>query len=143
MVASPLVGQPSADHPGDARPFEHRVDTPRRSPLPIGTRVRCGSDNSSGPSVEFGGSSRSQYQQIGNAVAVLLGKALGVQIAGFLDGAHLQPPPAPPWRQSSANRRIGTHGWAIPMKGETAVNLNVKVRADHVWAPTQMEVGIA
>jgi DNA (cytosine-5)-methyltransferase 1 len=92
---------------------------------------------------EFGGSSRSQYQQIGNAVPVLLGRALGGQVAGFLDGERLAPPPPPPWRQSSANRRIGTHGWAIPTKGEMEVHLNVKVRADHVWAPTQLEVELA
>lgn len=92
---------------------------------------------------EFGGSPRSQYQQIGNAVPVLLGKALGNQVARFLGGERMAPPAPPPWRQSSANRRIGTHGWAIPQKGEMAVHLNVKVRPDHVWAPTQHEVGVA
>ncbi|HVU73084.1 MAG TPA: DNA cytosine methyltransferase [Mycobacteriales bacterium] len=85
----------------------------------------------------FGGTPRAQYQQIGNAVPPLLGAALGRQISAFLDGAREDAPPAPPWRRSSANRRIGTHGWARRAKGSGTlrdVTINVQIRADHVWA---------
>jgi DNA (cytosine-5)-methyltransferase 1 len=84
------------------------------------------------PGTEFAGQSRSQYQQIGNAVPVSLGEALGRQVAGFLDGHRSPVPPPPAWRQASANRRIGTHGWTTGGDPLT-VNMNVKVRSDHVW----------
>lgn len=83
--------------------------------------------------VMFGGQSRSQYQQIGNAVPVLLGKALGRHVSDFLDGRRDPVPPPAAWRQPSANRRIGTHGWTVGTK-RFDVCLNVKVRPDHVWA---------
>jgi DNA (cytosine-5)-methyltransferase 1 len=83
--------------------------------------------------VVFAGQSRSQYQQIGNAVPVLLGRALGRQLANFLDGHRDPGPPPAEWRQASANRRIGTHGWTTGTKSFD-VHLNVKVRPDHVWA---------
>jgi DNA (cytosine-5)-methyltransferase 1 len=84
--------------------------------------------------VRFAGSSRSQYQQIGNAVPVLLARALGDHLRDFLDGARMAPPAPPPWRQSSANRRIGTHGWVVPTDDNPLYHLNVQVRPDHIWA---------
>lgn len=84
----------------------------------------------------FAGTPRSQYQQIGNAVPPLLGRALGSHLASFLDG-HRDAEPAPPeWRKASANRRIGTHGWVVPRHQGTDLDfhLSVHVRADHVWA---------
>jgi DNA (cytosine-5)-methyltransferase 1 len=90
--------------------------------------------------IEFAGSSRSQYQQIGNAVPVLLGEALGRQLANFLDGHRQVKPPLAEWRQPSANRRIGTHGWTLSKSKRFAVYLNVKVRPDHVWFDSQDRV---
>lgn len=83
--------------------------------------------------VEFGGKPRSQYQQIGNAVPPLLGEALGNHVRAFLDGVRFSEPDAPEWRQASANRRIGTHGWVTPGKDPT-YHVSVKVRPDHIWA---------
>lgn len=85
------------------------------------------------PSMRFGGSPRSQYQQIGNAVPVLLGKRLGQQVMRFLQGARDPQPAPPPWRQASANRRIGTHGWAVPSGSGANFHLNAQLRPDHVW----------
>jgi DNA (cytosine-5)-methyltransferase 1 len=82
----------------------------------------------------FAGSSRSQYQQIGNAVPPLLGKVVGRHVARFLAGERLGTPPEPQWKHASANRRIGTHGWAIPYAGQTMYHLHVRVRDDHIWA---------
>lgn len=82
----------------------------------------------------FGGTARSQYQQVGNAVPPLLGRRLGEHIARFLRGERLGRPEPPTWRQVSANRRIGTHGWAIPGSSGPVYELVVKVRPDHVWA---------
>lgn len=83
--------------------------------------------------MRFAGSPRSQYQQIGNAVPVAVGERIGRHVLDFL-GGHRSPVPAmPPWRQASANRRIGTHGWALPRRGGVAYLLNVKVREDHIW----------
>lgn len=85
-------------------------------------------------SATFAGSARSQYQQIGNAVPPLLGAALGRQLLSHLAGLPTRQPSIPSWRQTSANRRIGTHGWAQPKAdGEPAVTLNGAVRPDHVW----------
>lgn len=87
--------------------------------------------------VRFAGKPRSQYQQIGNAVPVLLGRALGEHLRQFLDGERQPPPAPPPWRQESANRRIGTHGWAVPIKGGARFHLSVVVRDDHIWKRVQ------
>lgn len=85
------------------------------------------------PEVRFEGTSRSQYQQIGNAVPPELARAIGTQLLAFLAGHRSAIPPVPPWRQLSANRRIGTHGWAVGSNGQVAVTLNGAVRPDHVW----------
>ncbi len=92
--------------------------------------------------LRFAGSSRSQYQQIGNAVPVLMAHAVGEHIRNFLDGARQAPPSPPPWRQPSANRRIGTHGWATPSDRGPKYFLNVQVRPDHIWASESREVVI-
>jgi DNA (cytosine-5)-methyltransferase 1 len=85
---------------------------------------------------EFSGRPRSQYQQIGNAVPPLLGQALGVQLAGFLDGQREdEQPPVPAWRQASANRRPGTHGWTVAEE----YHLHVQIRPDHIWAVYDVE----
>lgn len=106
----------------------------------------CAAAQSFPPGTEFAGTSRSQYQQIGNAVPPLLGKALGEHIAGFLKTRRDKEPAPPVWRKSSSNRRIGTHGWVIPSDdGNHKFTLNVKVRPDHVWAflPVDRPVGDA
>jgi DNA (cytosine-5)-methyltransferase 1 len=87
----------------------------------------------------FAGSSRSQYQQIGNAVPPLLGRRLGEHVGRFLLGERLTAPPEPAWRQASANRRIGTHGWAIPDNGRTSYHFHVRLRDDHIWAIPESE----
>lgn len=95
----------------------------------------CSAAQSFPPGTEFAGSARSQYQQIGNAVPPLLGLALGDHLAAFLERGRDARPAEPPWRKSSANRRIGTHGWAIARRGQAPeYHLNVRVRPDHVWA---------
>ncbi len=81
----------------------------------------------------FAGSSRSQYQQIGNAVPPQLGARLGEHVSRFLDGERTAPPPTPPWRQISANRRIGTHGWAVCRERTASITINGAVRPDHIW----------
>ncbi len=81
----------------------------------------------------FVGTPRSQYQQIGNAVPSMLAARLGQHIADFLDGVRYPDPDPPTWRRISANRRIGTHGWATPRRRRVAVNLTGAVRPDHVW----------
>ena len=81
----------------------------------------------------FAGSPRSQYQQIGNAVPPLLGARLGEHLAAFIGGERSPEPSPPPWRKVSANRRIGTHGWAVASPGDgMAVTLKA-LRPDHVW----------
>lgn len=82
----------------------------------------------------FAGSPRSQYQQVGDAVPPLLGEALGNQIISFLAGNRLAEPEEPAWRQSSANRRIGTHGWVVPGKTEHEFVFRARIREDHVWS---------
>lgn len=84
--------------------------------------------------VRFAGSSRSQYQQIGNAVPVLMAQRLGDHLRRFLEGERLAKPEPPPWRQASANRRIGTHGWVTPSAAGPRYRMNVQIRPDHVWA---------
>jgi DNA (cytosine-5)-methyltransferase 1 len=83
---------------------------------------------------EFAGSGRAQYQQIGNAVPPALAEALGRQIRRFLDGHRDPEPPRPAWRKTSANRRIGTHGWAWDEGRRFRYHLHVRIRPDHVWA---------
>ena len=94
----------------------------------------CASIQTFPADLRFAGSPRSQYQQIGNAVPVLLGAAIAEHLRDFLDGVRLEPPPAPPWRQPSANRRIGTHGWVTPSRPSPKYFLNVQIRPDHIWA---------
>lgn len=82
---------------------------------------------------QFAGTPRSQYQQIGNAVPPTLGHRLGDTIARFLEGERRPVPDAPAWRQISANRRIGTHGWAKPTRTGFEATLSAAIRPDHVW----------
>jgi DNA (cytosine-5)-methyltransferase 1 len=84
--------------------------------------------------IRFAGTPRAQYQQIGNAVPVLLGEQLGRHLVRFLDGERLARPEPPAWRKASANRRIGTQGWALAEGEGVAYCLNARVREDHVWA---------
>jgi DNA (cytosine-5)-methyltransferase 1 len=103
----------------------------------------CAAVQSFGHAMRFAGSPRSQYQQIGNAVPPLLARALGAHLARFLDG---EPQPAPDtamWRKASANRRIGTHGWAVRRRLRTAYQMNVAVRPDHVWSTVQADLCLA
>jgi DNA (cytosine-5)-methyltransferase 1 len=100
--------------------------------------VRCLSVNEcaalqSFKGVRFAGTSRSQYQQIGNAVPVDMAKYLGEHIRRFLQGERLTQPPRPRWRQESSNRRIGTHGWVTPSDQGPRYHLHVNVRLDHIW----------
>ncbi len=92
-------------------------------------------------SYRFEGSPRSQYQQIGNAVPVRLGRAIGDHIRKFIAGQRQVRPKAPEWRQLSANRRIGTHGWVLRgLRGrQPHYELIVKIRSDHVWAVASTE----
>lgn len=102
--------------------------------------AECAAAQSFPVTVEFAGSPRSQYQQIGNAVPPLLGHAIGKQLLRFLDGVKFDLPSVPNWRKTSANRRIGTHGWAIVRRARKPhVTMNVKVRPDHVWADLSEE----
>jgi DNA (cytosine-5)-methyltransferase 1 len=104
--------------------------------------AECAAVQSFPATVEFSGSPRSQYQQIGNAVPPLLGLALGKQLISYFDGQRFELPEVPNWRKISANRRIGTHGWIIADRGKVpALTLNVKVRPDHVWADLREEDG--
>jgi DNA (cytosine-5)-methyltransferase 1 len=84
--------------------------------------------------VAFAGTPRSQYQQIGNAVPPLLGEALGRALDQHLAGVRTPVPPEPLWRQESANRRIGTHGWVVPGTQGPLFHFHVRLRDDHVWA---------
>jgi len=95
--------------------------------------LECAAAQSFPPDVRFAGRPRSQYQQVGNAVPPKLGEALGRHLDAFLTGRKSPTPPVPVWRQASANRRPGTHGWSRP---DGTYHLNVAVRADHVWAAT-------
>ncbi|MEW9517781.1 DNA cytosine methyltransferase [Streptomyces tubercidicus] len=95
----------------------------------------CAAAQSFPDGTQFAGKARSQYQQIGNAVPPLLGKALGEHISTFLKTRKDEIPAPPPWRRTSANRRIGTHGWVMPRDSRPhSFNLKVKVRPDHVWS---------
>ncbi len=98
-------------------------------------------------SVDFAGTSRSQYQQIGNAVPPLLAEHMAEQLGRWLEGERTPRPPAPAWRKASANRRIGVHGWATPSPRGARFEIIVKIRPDHVWAevkkPRQAELPLA
>jgi DNA (cytosine-5)-methyltransferase 1 len=87
--------------------------------------------------VRFAGRPRSQYQQIGNAVPCLLGKAVGKTLSAYLAGERHEPPPPPKWRKASANRRIGTHGWLHRRYGLDRCNIIGRIREDHVWSLQQ------
>lgn len=89
----------------------------------------------------FAGSSRSQYQQVGNAVPPLLAARLGEEILQHLGGVRKPPPPRAEWRRASSNRRVGTHGWAVPVRTGVSYTLNVAIRPDHVWA-TQNDIQV-
>jgi len=93
----------------------------------------CAAIQSFPKSIKFSGKPRSQYQQIGNAVPPLLGEKVARQIRNHLEGKNTGTPPEPLWRKESANRRIGTHGWARRINGEFDCTTIVKVREDHVW----------
>lgn len=84
-------------------------------------------------SVRFGGSPRSGYQQVGNAVPPLLGRTLGRHIAMHLAGGRTPQPAPPVWRNDSANRRIGTHGWAVPGPFGPKFHILAKPREDSIW----------
>lgn len=96
--------------------------------------AECAAAQSFPPGTRFAGTPRSQYQQIGNAVPPRLGKAIGERLDAFLRGDAGEVPEVAEWRKSSANRRIGTHGWVVVKRGQKPrLTLNVKVRPDHVW----------
>ncbi|WP_191989085.1 DNA cytosine methyltransferase [Mycobacteroides salmoniphilum] len=102
--------------------------------------AECAAAQSFPADVEFAGSPRSQYQQIGNAVPPLLGQAVGDQLLQHFRGVKQGTPPVPDWRKASANRRIGTHGWVLGARGrKPRLTLNVKTRDDHVWADMSRE----
>lgn len=82
----------------------------------------------------FQGTARSQYQQVGNAVPPLLGKAIGDALHAHLAGKQAPMPEPPAWRSESANRRIGTHGWMRAERNQAVIVMNAKIRPDHVWA---------
>jgi DNA (cytosine-5)-methyltransferase 1 len=94
----------------------------------------CAAVQSFPTGTRFAGSSRSQYQQIGNAVPPRLGEALGRELLRFLEGQRKCAPSAPAWRKASANRRIGTHGWTVREGPKVSFHLAVRVRKDHIWA---------
>jgi DNA (cytosine-5)-methyltransferase 1 len=93
--------------------------------------------------VRFGGSPRSGYQQVGNAVPPLLARVLGRHVAQHLAGVRTPAPPPPAWRHQSANRRIGTHGWAEPGPRGPRLHLLARPREDSVWLPLQHELRLA
>ena len=83
---------------------------------------------------------RSQYQQIGNASAATDGRThRALAFDHFRGQVPIRPDP-PQWRQASANRRIGTHGWTEVRRGSIAWKLIAKLREDHVWSGDQQEL---
>jgi len=90
--------------------------------------------------VRFGGSSRSGYQQIGNAVPPLLARTLGGHLARHLAGLRTPLPIPPEGRNASANRRIGTHGWVVPGHRGPKFHILAKPRRDSIWASEQYEL---
>lgn len=105
--------------------------------------VECALLQSFPADASFEGPARSQYQQIGNAVPPGLARALGTHLAKFLSGERFPMPPIPRWRQVSANRRVGTHGWALGCESRVVVTLNGAVRPDHVWHYVQDVTDVA
>jgi DNA (cytosine-5)-methyltransferase 1 len=85
-------------------------------------------------SVRFGGGPRSGYQQIGNAVPPLLARTLGRHVTRHLEGRRFAVPASPQWRNESANRRIGTHGWVVPGSSGPEFHILAKPREDSVWS---------
>ena len=122
--APTILGMPDHSSTGLIHPDETRC-------LSV---AECASLQSFPRWARFFGKPRSQYQQIGNAVPPLVGEALGVALAAHLAGERRPVPPIPDWRRTSANRRIGTHGWVIPRKEGPSFHLHVRVRGDHVWS---------
>lgn len=105
--------------------------------------TECAALQSFPADISFEGTSRSQYQQIGNAVPPELAHTIGAHLRAFLAGERFPTPPVPPWRRTSANRRIGTHGWAVRDDGRALVVLNGAVRPDHVWHYVQDVTDVA
>lgn len=122
--APTILGMPDHSSTGLVHPDEVRC---------LGV-AECAAIQTFPPGTRFCGTSRSQYQQIGNAVPPKLAEAIGQHVLAYLAGETLERPCPPPWRQASANRRIGTHGWATPGPLGPSTTLNVKVRGDHIWA---------
>jgi DNA (cytosine-5)-methyltransferase 1 len=103
----------------------------------------CAALQSFPSSIAFQGQPRSQYQQVGNAVPPLLGKAIGEALIAHLGAEPSAVPPSAEWKSESANRRIGTHGWLLRRGNRALVTMNVKVRPDHVWALEDGEFTVA
>lgn len=122
--APTILGMPDHSSTGLIHPDEVRC---------LGLR-ECAAIQSFPANMPFQGSARSQYQQVGNAVPPLLGKAIGDVLLAHLAGATAVVPEAPEWRSESANRRIGTHGWMLARGNQAVITMNAKVRPDHVWA---------
>jgi DNA (cytosine-5)-methyltransferase 1 len=127
-----ILGMPDHSSTGLIHPDEVRC---------LSTR-ECAAIQTFLASYTFEGSPRSQYQQIGNAVPVRLGRALGEHVINFLAGRRQERPRAPEWRQLSANRRIGTYGWVLRGRfgRQPDYELIVKIRDDHVWAATSRQL---
>ena len=125
--AATILGMPDHSSTGLIHPDETRC-------LSV---AECAAIQSFPSWVTFAGRPRSQYQQIGNAVPPLLAEALGRAIADHLRGRRQPYPPIPAWRQESANRRIGTHGWVVPHLDGPRFHFHVRLREDHVWAITR------
>lgn len=122
--APTILGMPDHSSTGLIHPDEVRC---------LGLR-ECAAVQSFPADMPFQGTARSQYQQVGNAVPPLLGKAIGNTLNAHLAGEAMQVPEPPMWRSESANRRIGTHGWMLNQGNQAVVTMNAKVRPDHVWA---------
>ncbi|MBL7701499.1 MAG: DNA (cytosine-5-)-methyltransferase [Ferruginibacter sp.] len=76
LTCSPAQKQTERCHPDETRPFTIREYA----------RIQTFPDN-----WEFAGSSTEQYKQIGNAVPVNLGKAIGTSVVKFLETCKVRP----------------------------------------------------
>ena len=130
--APTILGMPDHSSTGLIHPAETRC---------LGL-VECAVLQSFPANARFAGSSRSGYQQVGNAVPPRLGQAVGAHLSTFLEERRFVRPPEPDWRKESANRRIGTHGWLVRGDNRPVVSLLAKLREDSVWrvAPDDMVV---